>query len=532
MPADFELLTTEEMAKADRLAVAAGVPSLTLMENAGRAIADEAMRMVSPGRRVPGRRIQVLCGPGNNGGDGFVAARLLKARGFDVAVSLYGHRDRLRGDAAAMAARWDGPIRPLIQQAPRPSHSGSIPAGSVDVPTVGPNDGLVIDALFGAGLRGDDPDGELRRLFLALSAIPDEIPVLAVDVPSGIDGSTGRSLATGTGSPGECLWANRTVTFFRRKPGHLLFPGADACGDVLCVDVGIPPGVLQDIDPQAFANDPELWRDLFPQPSRRAHKYNRGSVLVVSGGLEMSGAARLVARGALRVGAGLVTVAAPPSSVQAHAAQLNAVILRQGQTPDALQKLLADGRLNAVIIGPGLGRGDDVLAQITTVLASDAAVVCDADALTAIGQAQDEIFALIKAKPDRPVVFTPHDGEFGRVFDGGTGSKLERARAAAAMSGAIIMLKGPDTVVAAPDGRAAINANAPPYLATAGSGDVLAGILGGLIAQGMPAWQAAAAGVWLHGDCAGRFGPGLISEDLPEQLPIALRALLRPQDAP
>jgi hydroxyethylthiazole kinase-like uncharacterized protein yjeF len=444
-------------------------------------------------------RIGVLCGPGNNGGDGFVAARLLMERGFLVRLALIGDRLRLQGDAATMAERYEAAL-----------------FGAESVAAICEEWAeLIIDALFGAGLSRPLA-GAAAEAVAAMNA--GGKPVLAVDVPSGLDGTTGAPT-------GPVVQATRTVTFFRRKPGHLLLPGRGLCGPVTTADIGMPPGVLQAVQPTTWANAPPLWRHAFPRPSVEAHKYTRGHAVVVSGGIEMSGAARLCARGALRIGAGLVTIASPPDALLAHAAHVNATLLKAGQTPQDLGQLLADRRYNAVAIGPGLGRGDCALERVLAVLASGAAAVLDAEAVTVAGAAPADLFRAIGAGPGRAVVLTPHEGEFKRLFPGATGSKLERARAAARLSGGVVILKGPDTVIAAPDGRAAINENAPPTLATAGSGDVLAGFVTGLLAQGMPAFDAASAAVWLHGECANAFGPGLISEDIPEALPRVLAAL-------
>ncbi len=494
----LELLTTEEMARADQLAVTAGVPSLTLMENAGRAVADEAAKMVDPGASVV-----VLCGPGNNGGDGFVAARLLAERGFQVSLSLLGNRAALKGDAATMAAQWTG----KIQQS-----SDAFP-----------NADLVIDGLFGAGLSRP-LDGAAAALVEAVDASGK--PVLAVDVPSGLDGNTGIS-------GGPVVKATRTVTFFRRKPGHLLMPGRAFCGEIFVADIGIPPSVLREILPKYSANAPALWLGVYPWPRLDGHKYSRGHAVAVSGPGHATGAARMGARAALRVGTGLVTVASPMDAVAANAAQLTAIMLKPFEGARGLGEILSDERKNAVLIGPGAGVSLATRLLVQVVLEFDAAAVLDADALTSftIDQDDDEepvvnhLFSLVAENPTRPVVFTPHEGEFTRLFPDVSGSKLDRARAAAQRSGAVVILKGPDTVIAAPDGRAAINDNAPPWLATAGSGDVLAGLVTGLLAQHMPAFEAACAAVWLHGECATQFGPGLIAEDLPEQLPAVLSAL-------
>ncbi len=498
-----ELLTTDEMSRADKLAVEAGVPSLTLMENAGRAVAREAMRMAAAGSRAV-----VLCGPGNNGGDAFVAARLLAEAGYTVSVSCLVTRDALKGDAAVMASRWNGPTQP---------YSGA--------PAAIARADLVIDALFGAGLKRAI-HGTAADLVAAVNG--SGTPVLAVDVPSGLDGSTGQPT-------GPVVQATRTVTFFRRKPGHLLLPGRALCGETILADIGIPASVLGVGQQPTSANAPALWIASLPVPRIEGHKFTRGHVIVISGPAHRTGAARLGARGALRAGAGLVTIASPPDAMAENAAHLTAIMLEPFDGPRGLAQVLADPRRNVLLIGPGAGVGIATRLLTQVALDHDAACVLDADALTSatIDQDDDEVpvvhhlFAQIKENPERPVALTPHEGEFKRVFGDLTGSKLDRARAAARTSGAVVILKGPDTVIAAPDGRAAINENAPPWLATAGSGDVLAGIVTGLLAQGMPAFEAACAAVWLHGAAATLHGPGLIAEDLPEALPRVLAALLR-----
>jgi NAD(P)H-hydrate epimerase len=487
----LELLTSEEMGRADRLAVAAGVPSLTLMENAGSAVADEATLMAGAGARIA-----VLCGPGNNGGDGFVAARQLRGLGYDAGVALIEDRTSLKGDAAAMAARYSGPIASLADS----SLEGVQ---------------LIVDALFGAGLTRPlaGAAGE------AVSRINQSgLPVLAVDVPSGLDGTTGAAA-------GPVVRAQRTVTFFRRKPGHLLLPGREYCGAVRVADIGIPASVLPKIGVRSWANAPGLWLDAFPRPRLGGHKYDRGHALVVSGSLAHTGAARMGARGALRVGAGLVTVASPPDALAVNAAHLTAIMLTPFDGAGDLAQILSDRRKNAVLLGPALGVGAATRDLVATALGSGASVVLDADALTSFeGDAPALARAIAAGK--RTVVITPHEGEFRRLFPGlASGSKLERARAAAAASGAVVVLKGADTVIAAPDGRAAINDNSPPWLATAGAGDVLGGFVAGLLAQGMPGFDAACAAVWLHGEAAAKFGPGLIAPDLAEQLPAILRRL-------
>jgi len=493
----LELLTTEEMAQADRLAVAAGVASQTLMENAGAAVAAEAARMVAHGARVA-----VLCGPGNNGGDGFVAARHLQEAGFPTGVALLGPRDALTGDAAAMARLWTGRVEPLA-------------FASLDGAQ------LIVDALFGAGLARP-LDGTAATVVEAMNAM--DAPVLAVDVPSGLDGITG--LATG-----PVVRANRTVTFFRRKPGHLLAPGRELCGRVRVADIGIPAKVLAEIRPKTWVNGPGLWRSSFPWPKRDGHKYDRGHALVVSGPATHTGAARMAARGALRVGAGLVTMASPPESLLVNAVHLTAIMLMPFESADGLFGILADRRKNAVLLGPALGVDQVTCDLVVAALGSGAATVIDADAITSFASEPEALADAITAQPHRPVVLTPHEGEFHRLFPDLTeGSKLDRARTAAARSGAIVLLKGADTVIATPEGHAVINEDAPPWLATAGAGDVLGGFVAGLLAQRMPAFLAACAAVWLHGATATLVGPGLIAEDLPERLPEVLSALHRGAD--
>ncbi len=492
--AGLELLTTEEMGRADRLAVASGVESLTLMENAGRAVATAAAQMA--GR---GARIFVVCGPGNNGGDGFVAARHLEEGGFNVSVALLGPRDALKGDAAAVARRWTGQVDPLAFA----TFEGAQ---------------LVVDALFGAGLTRP-LDGTAATTVEAMNG--SGASVLAVDVPSGLDGSTGAAA-------GPVVHASRTVTFFRRKPGHLLLPGRILCGPVSVADIGIPDKVLDEINPLTWANDAPLWRPFFPHPSPLGHKYDRGHALVVSGPMEHTGAARMAARGALRIGAGLVTVASPLDALYVNAAHLTAIMLLPMESATGLSEILEDRRKNAVLLGPALGVGEDTCALVEAALASGAATVLDADALTSFAEDASALARAVIELPDRPVVMTPHEGEFHRLFPDLTeGAKLARAREAAAHMGAVVVLKGPDTIIASPDGRAAINEDAPAWLATAGAGDVLGGFVVGLLAQGMPAFEAACAAVWLHGATASSVGPGLIAEDLPERLPEVLRRIVR-----
>ncbi len=493
----FELLTNAEMAQADRRTIAGGVPGIQLMEQAGSAVADAVMA-----RERAGSRVIVVAGPGNNGGDGFVAARLLAERGYAVEIMLVGEMARLKGDAALAAKRWTGPV------------SAADPAGLAGAQ-------VIIDALFGAGL--DRPvEGLSRFMIEALNAQP--APVVAVDLPSGVNGNSGAIM-------GVAVKAARTVTFFRKKPGHVLLPGRLHCGAVSVADIGIPASVLAEIAPKTFENIPTLWRAAFPVPDDAGHKYDRGHAVVASGPSWSTGAARLAARGALRAGAGLVTIASPREALAINAVANLAVMVRPVDGADELIQFLSDHRLNAFAIGPGVGVGEATCDLVLAALAGERAVVLDADAITSFADKPLRLADALRRREGRATILTPHEGEFSRYFHSldertKVGSKLDRARLAARLIGAIVLLKGPDTVVAAPDGRAAVAANAPPYLATAGAGDVLAGMAAGLLAQGMPAFEAAAAAVWLHGEAARSIGPGLISEDLPEALPAVYRALL------
>ncbi|TFG88720.1 MAG: NAD(P)H-hydrate dehydratase [Hyphomicrobiales bacterium] len=487
----FELLTAEEMGRADRLTIEGGMPGALLMENAGRGVADEVSA-----RFPDAATVAVLCGPGNNGGDGFVAARCLQERGYRVRLGFDGDPKKLPADAAAMAARFKGKIEPL---------SPDLLAGA----------DAVIDGLFGAGLARPI-EGRLAALIEAANA--SGAPIVAIDVPSGIDGTTGVIR-------GVAIRALATVTFFRLKPGHLLLPGRLHCGAVRLIDIGIPGAVLDTIKPNSFVDEPALWLPEYPWPTVEGHKYLRGHAVVASGPIYSTGAARLAARGALRAGAGLVTVASPRDALAVNAAQLTAIMVREADDARGLAALLADTRKNAVLIGPGHGVGEGTRAMVLAALAAGPRVVLDADALTSFADDPETLFKAIHAS-EAPVVMTPHEGEFARLFgDLIAEPKVERTRKAAARAGATVLLKGADTVIAAADGQAAINGTASPWLATAGSGDVLGGIVLGLLAQGMTGFLGASAAVWMHGEAAKTFGPGLIAEDLPEMLPAVLRGL-------
>jgi ADP-dependent NAD(P)H-hydrate dehydratase / NAD(P)H-hydrate epimerase len=480
------LLRVAQMEEADRLTVQAGTPGIDLMQNAGSAVAHEIMRRWSP------RPTAVLCGPGNNGGDGFVVARVLAAAGWPVRLALAGSMLALRGDARHHAELWQRPVEPL--------ESGVLEGTA-----------LVVDALFGSGLRRPLSGETSRVLELAAER---RVPVVAVDVPSGVLGDTGESLGA--------VPAVLTVTFTRKKPGHVLLPGRELCGETVVADIGTAPTLLERIAVDTWENDAALWRRDLPQLRASGNKYSRGHALLW-GGYPTTGAARMAARAAARAGAGLTTIAVPPEALPIYAAALTSIMVRAAATPEDLGKLLEDARFNALLIGPGAGVDASTRARALAMLSTQRAVLLDADAISAFAQDRKALFAAVAG----PCVLTPHDGEFARLFDA-SGDKLARARAAARTSGAVIVLKGADTVIAAPDGRAVVNSNAPATLATAGSGDVLGGMILGLLAQGMEAFWGAAAGVWLHGAAAGDFGPGLLAEDLPDLLPGVLRRLLTP----
>ncbi len=491
----MEVLTTDEMEQADRLAIAGGTSGFALMLRAGHAVAEAAMDLVGQGP------VLVVAGRGNNGGDGFVAATELVARGRSVAVMLACERDSLSGDAALAARGWKDAVLPCN-------------ATALGQPA------LIVDALFGAGLNRP-VKGDTHDIIEGINR--SGATVLSVDLPSGINGTTGAVMGT-------AVRATETVTFFRRKPGHLLLPGRVHCGRARLADIGIEASVLDAIHPRTFENIPKLWREAFPVPTIDGHKYARGHAVVVSGDIAATGAARLSARGALRAGAGLVTLASPRDALAVNASALTAVMVRAVDGKDEFAEMFSDKRLNACVIGPGAGVGERTRGFVQAALSARRSLVLDADALTSFADAPNHLFEAIRSSADPQVVLTPHEGEFPRLFSDMSNkhplrSKLERVRAAAERSGAVVLLKGPDTVVGAPDGRAAISANAPPWLATAGAGDVLAGMIAGFLAQGVSAFEAACMGTWMHGEAGSEAGPGLIAEDLSETLPAVFRRL-------
>ncbi len=478
--------------------MASGTPATALMQNAGAAVAFEVARRWSP------RPVTVLCGPGGNGGDGFAAACLLQAKGWQVRVALLGSRAAMSGAAREHADRWYGALERVGLEALNDAQ-------------------LVIDALFGSGLARE-LTGPAEATLLAVSRR--SIPLVAIDVPSGVMGDTGDSLGA--------VKAALTVTFFRKKPGHLLLPGRELCGEVVVADIGIPASVLPAIAPNAFENDPALWLDALPRALPAGNKYGRGHALI-AGGYPMTGAARMAARAAARMGSGLTTIAVPLQALPIYASSLTSIMVKPLDTPDDFLPLLTpddflplldDERTTAFLVGPGAGVSAATRALALAMLGTRRPVVVDADALTVFKDDASELERAILG----PCVMTPHEGEFRRLFQF-AGDKLSRTRAAAFRSDAVVVLKGSDTVIASPDGSAIINSNAPASLATAGSGDVLSGMVLGLLAQGMDSFLAAAAAVWIHGAAAARFGPGLLAEDLPDLLPEVLRDLLEGQHA-
>ncbi|WP_103334084.1 NAD(P)H-hydrate dehydratase [Pseudotabrizicola formosa] len=533
-----ELLTSAQMRAVEAAAIASGaVTGLELMERAGAGVV-AAVLAEWPELAAGPHRAVVLCGPGNNGGDGFVVARLLRERGWAVEVFFYGDVERLPSEARSAHARWSevGEVRGLGCD----SASGT---GQFD---------LCIDALFGTGVsRAVD-----ARITAAVSALCDRRLAgarrVAVDIGSGLCADSGRVLTeagAGTVPLPLLLPPDLTVTFHRAKTGHYLAEDAPKARRLRVVDIGL----------EAAADDAGKPRTtLVGTPSLMlgkdgGHKYSHGHALIISGPSGHGGAARLAARGALRIGAGVVTVGCAPETLAEHAARLEAVMLRPMADAPALAAVLEDGRINSLCLGPAMGMGPREAGLLAMALELSAppsvpagaeagrgarrrALVLDADALTLIAR-DSQLFGALQAQ----CVLTPHAGEFARLFPdiaarlaapaqrGPAYSKPDATREAAARAGCVVLFKGADTVIAAPDGRCAVNAavydRAAPWLATAGAGDVLAGFICGLLARGFAPFEAACTAAWLHVACARSFGPGLIAEDLPEELPKVFRAL-------
>lgn len=488
---NVSIITPMEMSAIDSDAARSGIDSFRLMTSAGLAVSAAAFRLYPQALRFV-----VLCGPGNNGGDGYITAAALQSSGAEVTVHALGDTACLKGDAARAHAQWARSVETLAAYRPK--------TGDV-----------VIDALFGAGLSRAVPDDVA---FVMQAVTQAQLPVIAVDLPSGLDGRTGQVL-------GESFRASHTVTFMARKPGHLLLPGRILCGSLEVFDIGIPERILRNHTSGLCENGPRLWAAQARLLDPSAHKFKRGHLAIFSGGPLSTGAARLSATAGLKAGAGLVTLASTSAAINANAAHLTAVMLKEVEDAVALSHWLADKRISAFVLGPGFGDLERVRQY--AVMLGDRALVLDADGITAFKDDPTSLFDAFSGGETR-LVMTPHDGEFARLFadidTDPTLSKVDRAVAAAKRSHAVIVYKGADTVIASPDGRAAINTNAPPWLATAGSGDTLAGIIGAHLAQGMPAFEAAAAEVWRHGRAGTKAGEGLTAEDLAaaiEPLPAA-----------
>ena len=482
-----EIFTTKDMYRADRLAISVGMSSLSLMENAGRAVAKRIIDNWAPGE------VAIMCGKGNNGGDGFVIARYLSEAGWRVRLGLYDKNGfkALCGDAKKMSDGWSGDVH-------------NLDARLLDGVS------LIVDAIFGAGISRP-VSGHVKELLQA--ADNSGVPIVAVDLPSGVNGDTGEIL----GFAPRC---HSTVTFFRPKLGHFLGPGADKIGNLFVEDIGIPETLISNFDCKVFHNKPESWGIDFPSPGPVTNKFDRGHLTIV-GGKKMTGAARLAARGGIRAGAGLVTIASPKKAVPIYALDWPEFIIKEVSNFTNLRIYIKTKKVSALVIGPGLGISSRARRLIINCVRVGLPVVLDADAISNFA---DEPNKLFNETLVGNALLTPHEGEFRRIFNL-KGSNLSRAIEAARLSGAIVLLKGAKTVIAAPDGRAAINDNAPPWLATAGSGDVLAGMIGAIVAQGLPSFESACMATWLHGAAANQIGPGLIASDLPSCLPAEIAKL-------
>ena len=490
------ILTPAAMGKVDAAAIGSGIDGYSLMVTAGSAISACVLEYFPAAAGT-----LVLCGPGNNGGDGYVAARLLKASGMPVRLFTLGDPAKLTGDAAKARDDWSGAVETLAELSCNENE-------------------VVVDALFGAGL--DRPIEGIAAEAMG-QVLKSGLPVVAADLPSGISGRTGQI-------EGVALQAAHTVTFAAHKPGHFLYPGAQHCGQIHLVDIGIPQRVIDAHGEKLWLNTPAVWAQSLPSLSPSGHKYERGHLGVFSGGHARTGAARLAAQSALKAGAGLVTVLSPASAVSANAAHLTAIMLRSVDDADALDVVLEDTRFTGFVLGPAFGVGEKARQFVARIAAANRSLVLDADGITAFADAPNALFSEFAEGAPR-LVLTPHDGEFRRLFadlqDDRSFSKVDRARAAAKRANAVIIYKGGDTVVASPDGRAVINNNAPSWLATAGSGDCLAGIVGALLVQDVPAFEAACCAVYLHGLAGSRAGEGLTADDLPGNMP-PLGAILAP----
>jgi len=487
------LLTPDEARAADVWTIEHGKPGLELMEAAGRAVADTIVEYVGTPLEVGGE-IVILCGPGNNGGDGYVVARLLDEWGYPVKVLSSVEADALKGDARKMARKWKG-------------HTELVGAGKVNGASV------VVDSLFGTGLN-KAVEGDLEALLNEANEA--DAFRLAIDVPSGLNANTGNSL-------GVCFKADATVTFFKKKSGQMVAPGRFFCGGadhIHVADIGIPEAALENIDPKHFSNEPALWSHSFPFQGPAAHKYNRGHMLVLGGKEPTLGASRLASMAGLRVGAGLVTLAAPSESYAIQAGALDDVMVRRFDSAFGFIGIMSDPKISTVLLGPGAGVGEKTAELVLQALMKGRNLVLDADALTSLTGRLDVLSGAKNCK----AVLTPHEGEFARLFPDldFRSDRIGAVRSAAEQSDCTVVLKGVSTIVGDVDGRISIASNAPSWLAVGGTGDILSGMIGGLLAQGMPAFEAASAAVWLHGEAAMKAGRGLIASDM---LPLISRVL-------
>ncbi|NDE91278.1 MAG: NAD(P)H-hydrate dehydratase [Alphaproteobacteria bacterium] len=485
-PSVFSVLSAQQMRMAEQIAVQAGTPLIVLMERAGLAVAEQVMARYSK------RPTVILCGPGNNGGDGFVAARHLAAKGWPVRILLYGKLEELTPEAKVAASRWRG----AVITASIAVLENALQKGAQ----------LIIDAFYGIGLRRPIV-GEAAALLQIINR--SRLPIVSVDIPSGLNADTGQVF-------GQSAVADLTICFFRKKIAHVLMPGRMLCGEILLVDIGIPEQTLQNITLQICENHPDLWIGYYPQPQLNQNKFDRGHVLVL-GGSEMTGAARLAAQAAQRIGTGLVSIAAPQSAYFIYAASMTSIMVKAVEEEDgfthSFQKILDDRRINVVVLGPGSGETPITRSAVQLALASGKKCVLDADALNVFAGDAESLKRILHPR----CIITPHEGEFSRLFDRVIDPRLDkisRAKAAAAFLGCPVVLKGADTIIASPEGLAVINTNAPATLATAGAGDVLAGFIAGLMAQGVDVYPAGCIGTWLHSAVASEYGPCLIAEDL------------------
>jgi hydroxyethylthiazole kinase-like uncharacterized protein yjeF len=515
------LLTPAEMQAVDAAAIASGASSMLLMERAGKAVAEHAASLLQSHGVSRSSDILILCGPGNNGGDGYVAARLLASEGYVVRIVQTAPIADSSSDAATAALAWPGGVTAL---------NGTDEPGGIEALLGKP--ALVIDAIYGAGLSRD-VDGRVAHLIEAVSDL--DALKLAVDMPSGLDGESGQVRGT-------AMQVDATVTFHLLKSGHVLLPGRELCGIVHLADIGIPSSAMALIDPALRRNTPALFSNAATMPKSDAHKFSRGLAIGLSGGPWQTGAIRLAATAALRAGAGIVKIVSPKAALPIHAAHLTSVMLIEAGTAKEISDVLSDKRITAVLFGPGGGTDRYAKSRLSEILRVSGPIVLDADAITMLAADPGKGCAQLKARRG-PTIITPHEGEFERLFPdlamqpsrrdasassrgkASAASKVERARLAADRTGSIVVFKGPDTVIAAPGGQAAINDHTSPNLATAGSGDVLAGIITGLLASGSAPFDAACAGVWLHGEAGLSRGRGTIAEDLVCAIPHALDAL-------